>query len=164
MKFSTDKKYRFRILEAVEAVNDLQKLRLLEKLDDRFGKSLKGKTVAIWGLSFKPRTDDMREAPSIPIIEGILARGGRVRAFDPVARNVARDIFGSRITYAKNAYDAAKGADVLLLVTEWNEFREPDFGRIKKLMKQPVILDGRNQYDPKQIRSLGFTYSSIGRP
>jgi len=164
VKFSTDRKYRFRILEAVEAVNDAQKERLLEKLDARFGKSLKGKTVAVWGLSFKPRTDDMREAPAIPIINGILARGGKVRAFDPVAREVARGIFGSRITYARNSYDAVKGADVLLLVTEWNEFREPDFAKIKRLMKQPVILDGRNQFDPRQIRALGFTYSSIGRP
>jgi UDPglucose 6-dehydrogenase len=164
VKFSADKKYRFRILEAVEAVNEGQKQRLLEKLDAEFGRSLKGRTIAVWGLAFKPRTDDMREAPAIPIISGILARAGRVRAFDPAALEVARGLFGSRITYARSAYDAVKGADALLLVTEWNEFREPDFNKVKRLMKRPLILDGRNLYDPRQIRALGFTYASIGRP
>jgi UDPglucose 6-dehydrogenase len=164
VKFASDKKYRFRILEAVEAVNEKQKQRLLGRLDGHFGKSLKGKTIGIWGLAFKPRTDDMREAPAIPIIEGILARGGKVRAFDPAARGVARRIFKSRITYATSAYDAVKGVDALLLVTEWNEFREPDFTRVRRVMKDPVIFDGRNLYDPKQLRALGFTYSSIGRP
>jgi UDPglucose 6-dehydrogenase len=164
IKFATDKRYRFRILEAVETVNESQKLRLLERLDGHFGKSLKGKTIALWGLAFKPRTDDMREAPSIAIIKGILARGGKVRAFDPVARTVAKKLFGSKITYARNAYDAAKGADALLLVTEWNEFREPDFARVRRVMRSPVLIDGRNLYDPAQIRSLGFTYASIGRP
>ncbi len=164
IKFSADKKYRFRMLEAVEAVNDAQKQRLLERLQKRFGKSLKGRTIAVWGMAFKPRTDDMREAPSIPIINGILARGGKVRAFDPAARTVARGIFGSRVTYARNAYDAVKGADALLLVTEWNEFREPDFVKVRRLMKQPIIFDGRNLYDPAQLRGLGFTYNSIGRP
>jgi len=164
VKFSADKKYRFRILEAVESVNELQKLRLLTQLDKQIGKSLKGKTIAVWGLAFKPRTDDMREAPAVPIIEGLLARKAKVRAFDPEAKTVARDIFGKRIHYARNAYDALKDADALLVVTEWNEFREPDFTRMKRLMKQPVIFDGRNIFDPKQIRGLGFTYTSIGRP
>jgi UDPglucose 6-dehydrogenase len=164
VKFASDKKYRFRILEAVEAVNEKQKQRLLGRLDAHFGKSLKGKTIGIWGLAFKPRTDDMREAPAIPIIEGILARGGKVRAFDPAARGVARRIFKSRITYATSAYDAVKGVDALLLVTEWNEFREPDFTRVRRMMKEPVMFDGRNLYDPRQLRALGFTYSSIGRP
>jgi UDPglucose 6-dehydrogenase len=163
VKFARDKKYRFRILEAVEAVNEKQKQRLLERLDAQFGRSLKGRTIALWGLAFKPRTDDMREAPAIPIIRGILARGGRVRAFDPAAKAVARRIFGAKITYARSAYDAVKGADALLLVTEWNEFREPDFAKVKRLMKQPVILDGRNIYSPRQIRGLGFKYASIGR-
>jgi UDPglucose 6-dehydrogenase len=164
INFAADKKYRFRILEAVEAVNNAQKQRLLDRLDKHFGKSLKGKTIAMWGLAFKPRTDDMREAPAIPVIKGILARGGKVRAFDPAARGVARQIFGSKITYATSSYDAVKGADALLLVTEWNEFREPDFARVRRAMKDPVIFDGRNLYDPKQLRALGFTYSSIGRP
>jgi UDPglucose 6-dehydrogenase len=163
VKFASDKKYRFRVLEAVEQVNELQKLRLLDRLDKQFGKSLKGKTIAMWGLAFKPRTDDMREAPAIPIVKGILARGGRVRAFDPAAKGVAKKIFGSKITYATSAYDAVKGADALLVVTEWNEFREPDFAKVKKLMKQPVLFDGRNIYNPSQIRDAGFTYASIGR-
>ena len=163
VRFAADKKYRFRVLEAVEQVNDLQKLRLLERLDKHFGKSLRGKTIAMWGLAFKPRTDDMREAPAIPIIKGILERGGKVRAFDPAAKDVAKRIFGSKVTYSTSAYDAVKGADALLVVTEWNEFREPDFARVKRLMKQPVLFDGRNIYNPRQIRDAGFTYTSIGR-
>ena len=164
VKFSADKKYRFRILEAVESVNEHQKLTLLAKVDAHFGKSLKGRTMAVWGLAFKPRTDDMREAPAIPIVNGLLKRGAKVRAFDPEAKATARHVFGKRIQYANHAYDALARADALLVVTEWNEFREPDFAKIKRLMKQPVIFDGRNIYDPQQIRALGFTYSSIGRP
>jgi UDPglucose 6-dehydrogenase len=166
IKFSADKKYRFRILEAVEAVNSLQKRTALDKLDRHFGgpKGLRRKTIAVWGLAFKPKTDDMREAPSIDIIKGLLARGARVHAFDPKARDTARRIFKSRIRYAAHAYQALRGADALVLVTEWNEFREPDFDRMKKLMKQPVIVDGRNIYTPRQIRAAGFTYYSIGRP
>jgi UDPglucose 6-dehydrogenase len=164
IKFSSDKKYKFRILQSVEAVNEAQKLRLLTRVDKHFGKKLKGRTFAVWGLAFKPRTDDMREAPAVPIIQGLLERGAKVRAFDPEAAHVAKRIFKSRITYARSSYDALKGADALLVVTEWNEFREPDFGRMKKLLKAPVIFDGRNIYDPAQIRALGFTYSSIGRP
>jgi UDPglucose 6-dehydrogenase len=164
VKFAADKKYRFRILEAVEAVNESQKERLLLKLDAHFGRSLKGRTIAVWGLAFKPRTDDMREAPAIPIIEGLLARGASVRAFDPEARKTAQKIFGRRIHYARHPYDALVRADTLLVVTEWNEFREPDFAKMKRLMKQPLIFDGRNIFDPKQLRALGFTYKSIGRP
>ena len=164
VKFSADKKYRFRILEAVEAVNASQKKVLLAKLDKHFGKSLKGKTIAVWGLAFKPRTDDMREAPAISIITGLIERGAKVRAFDPEAQRVAKSIFGSKIHYSKSAYDAVKDADALLVITEWNEFREPDFDRVKRLMKQPVIFDGRNIYTPAQIRGFGFTYHSIGRP
>jgi UDPglucose 6-dehydrogenase len=164
VKFASDRKYRFRVLEAVEDVNERQKLVLLAKLDAHFKKAIKGKTVAVWGLAFKPRTDDMREAPAIPIIEGLLKRGARVRVFDPEATAMAQRIFKSRIHYARHAYDTLKDADALLVVTEWNEFREPDFVKMKKLMKQPVIFDGRNIYNPQQIRSFGFTYRSIGRP
>jgi UDPglucose 6-dehydrogenase len=163
IKSASDKRYKFRILEAVEAVNERQKLRLLEKIDAHFGKSLKGRTMAVWGLSFKPRTDDMREAPAIPIIEGLLARGAKVKAFDPEAKDIAKRIFKSRIQYAKLAYQALTGADALLLVTEWNEFREPDFRKMIRLMKTPVLFDGRNIYDPSQMREHGFTYYSIGR-
>jgi len=166
VKFAAAKKYKFRVLEAVEAVNANQKLRLLSMLDQHFGKgdkSLAGKTIAVWGLSFKPATDDMREAPAIPIISGLLERGAKVRAYDPEARDVARGIFGSKITYAPHSYDALDGADALLVVTEWNEFREPDFARMKKAMKTPLIFDGRNIYQPATVRGQGFTYRSIGR-
>jgi UDPglucose 6-dehydrogenase len=166
VKFSADKKYKFRVLEAVEQVNKTQKQRLLVKLDAKYGKgpkSLAGKTIAVWGLAFKPRTDDMREAPAIPIIEGLIARGAKVQAYDPEAMDVARKLFGKKVTFAPNAYRALVGADALLIVTEWNEFREPDFVKMKKTMKQPVIFDGRNLYQPAHVRGLGFTYSSIGR-
>jgi UDPglucose 6-dehydrogenase len=164
VKFAAERKYRFRILEAVETVNDAQKRRMLDHVDRHLGKSLRGRTVAVWGLAFKPRTDDMREAPAVPIIQGLLARGAKVRAFDPEARASAERIFKRRIGYAKNAYDALVDADGLLVVTEWNEFREPDFDRMKKLMKRPIVLDGRNIFDPQKMRGLGFTYASIGRP
>ena len=163
-KFSADKKYKFQILNAVEAVNKTQKTRLLGKLDKIMGKSLKKKTVAVWGLAFKPRTDDMREAPAVPIIKGLLERGAKVQAYDPEAMPVAKGLFGSKISFTKTAYAALKGADVLLIVTEWNEFREPDFEKMKKLMKNHLILDGRNIYQPGVVRAAGFTYGSIGRP
>jgi UDPglucose 6-dehydrogenase len=164
VKFAAARQYRFRILEAVEAVNESQKRRLLDHVDRHVGRSLKGRTVAVWGLAFKPRTDDMREAPAVAIIEGLLKRGAKVRAFDPEARASAERIFRRRIGYARSAYDALTGADALLVVTEWNEFREPDFGRMKRLMRRPIVLDGRNLYDPQKMRGLGFTYASIGRP
>jgi UDPglucose 6-dehydrogenase len=164
VKFAAARKYRFRILEAVEAVNESQKRRLLDHVDRHVGRSLKGRTVAVWGLAFKPRTDDMREAPAVAIIEGLLKRGAKVRAFDPEARASAERIFRRRVGYARSAYDALTDADALLVVTEWNEFREPDFGRMKRLMRRPIVLDGRNLYDPQKMRGLGFTYASIGRP
>lgn len=119
--------------------------------------------MGIWGLAFKPRTDDMREAPAIPIIERLLAGGAVVKAHDPAAAPVARGIFGSRITFCDKSYDALNGADALAVVTEWNEFREPDFTKMRSLMKAPVVFDGRNIYSPEQMRALGFTYFSIGR-
>jgi len=164
IRFSSDRKYRFKILEAVEAVNEGQKTRLVDKVTRHFGRKLKGLQVAVWGLSFKPRTDDMREAPAVPTIEALLKLGARVTAFDPEAKDVARRIFGRRVAFARSAYEAVKGADALLLVTEWNEFREPDFHRVKRLMRKPVIFDGRNIYNAEQLREIGFTYSSIGRP
>ncbi|HSL23363.1 MAG TPA: UDP-glucose/GDP-mannose dehydrogenase family protein [Vicinamibacterales bacterium] len=164
--FSGARQYPFQILRAVEVVNETQKTRLLARMEKHFGGagSLKGQRIALWGLAFKPRTDDMREAPSIPLVKGLLARGAKVQAFDPEAMETARGIFGSKIEYAKNSYEALKGADALVVVTEWNEFREPDFGRMKKLMRQPAIFDGRNIYTPEVIRAQGFTYYSIGRP
>ena len=162
LRFAAAKDYQFQILHAVEGVNDRQKLRLLVKLENHFG-SLKSKRIAVWGLAFKPRTDDMREAPSIPLINGLLGAGATVQAYDPEAMKVARGIFGSRITYADNAYAALTGADALAIVTEWNEFREPDFTRMRKLMRAAVIFDGRNLYSPEQIRGHGFSYFSMGR-
>ena len=154
--------YRFRILEAVEAVNTSQKRRLFEKMEAVLG-SLDGKQIAIWGLAFKPRTDDMREAPSITMIEALLEAGAKVVAYDPQAQRPARAIFGSRLTLAGHSYEALKGADALGILTEWNEFREPDFSRMRSLMRTPVIFDGRNLFDLAQMRAHGFTYYSIGR-
>jgi UDPglucose 6-dehydrogenase len=162
-RFSSDKKYDFKILKAVDAVNEFQKRVLVRKIEAHFGNALKGKTVAVWGLAFKPKTDDMREAPSIPIVDALLAKGVKVQAYDPEAMKVARGIFGNKITYAAKNYDALKGADALAVITEWQEFREPDFARMKKLMREPVIFDGRNIYQPADMKSLGFTYFSIGR-
>ena len=154
--------YRFRVLEAVEAVNSSQKRRLFEKMQAVLG-PLDGKQIAIWGLAFKPRTDDMRAAPSITMIEALLEAGAKVVAYDPQAQRSARAIFGSRITLAGRSYDALKGADALGILTEWNEFREPDFSRMRSLMRVPVIFDGRNLFDLVQMRAHGFTYYSIGR-
>jgi len=162
LRSSADKGYDFKILRAVEAVNDHQKLRLVEKMEAHFT-TLKGRTIALWGLAFKPRTDDMREAPAIPIIERLLAAGAGVRAYDPEAAPTARRIFGDRIALCEKSYDALAGADALAIVTEWNEFREPDFGKMRAQLKSPVVFDGRNIYSPEQMRALGFTYFSIGR-
>jgi len=162
IRFAADNKYDFDILKAVEAVNQRQKGILVGKMEKHFG-SLKGKTIGVWGLAFKPRTDDMREAPAIPMIEKLLAAGARVQAYDPEAMKIAKGIFGSRVQLCERSYDALKGADALALITEWSEFREPDFPRMRKLMRQPVIFDGRNIYSPEQMRAHGFTYLSIGR-
>jgi UDPglucose 6-dehydrogenase len=163
LRFAASNDYDFQILRAVEAVNERQKLRLLTKMEAHFG-SLKGKRIAVWGLAFKPRTDDMREAPAVPLIHGLLEVGAHVQAYDPEAMKVARGIFGSRITYADTSYGALTGADALALVTEWSEFREPDYVRMRKLMRTPVVFDGRNIYKPETFRSQGFTYHSMGRP
>ncbi len=162
LKFSAQEGYDFTILKAVEAVNEAQKKRFVTKMATKLG-SVKGKTIAIWGLSFKPKTDDMREAPAIVIIERLLQLGATVRAYDPEAMPIAKKLFGRRVTLTPKSYDALKGADALAVVTEWNEFREPDFARMRKLMKSPVVFDGRNIYEPAQMRALGFTYFSIGR-
>ncbi len=162
MKSSSDRGYDFKILKAVEAVNQSQKERLVTKMEAHF-KDLAGRTIALWGLAFKPRTDDMREAPAIPIIEKLLARGASVRAYDPAAAPVARRLFDGRIALCEKSYDALNGADALAIVTEWNEFREPDFEKMRTLLKAPVVFDGRNIYSPGQMQQLGFTYFSIGR-
>jgi UDPglucose 6-dehydrogenase len=163
VRFAEDKDYDFRILRAVESVNESQKSRLVMKMEAQFG-SLKGKRIALWGLAFKPKTDDMREAPAVPLIQGLLAAGATVHAYDPEAMKVARGIFGSKIQYADSSYAALTGADALAIITEWNEFREPDYGRMRKLMRSPIVFDGRNIYNPENLRALGFTYISMGRP
>jgi UDPglucose 6-dehydrogenase len=162
LRSAQDRGYDFQILHAVESVNQAQKQRLVAKMERHFT-SLAGKTIALWGLAFKPRTDDMREAPAIPIIERLIERGATVRAYDPAAAPVAKRIFGDRIALCERSYDALSGADALAIVTEWNEFREPDFDKIRSLLKSPVVFDGRNIYSPEHMRALGFTYFSIGR-
>jgi UDPglucose 6-dehydrogenase len=162
MRFASDHEYDFKILRAVQDVNVRQKTRLLTKLKAHLG-TLKGRTIAVWGLAFKPKTDDMREAPAVPLIEGLIAAGATVQAYDPEAMNVAQGLFGKRITYAASNYDALKGADALAIVTEWNEFRRPDFARMRTLMRSPLIVDGRNLFTPEQMKQNGFTYHSIGR-
>jgi UDPglucose 6-dehydrogenase len=163
-----------KVLKSVEAVNEHQKKLLSSMIINHFSgsgakkgrrsnKPLAGKTIAIWGLSFKPRTDDMREAPSVVIINGLLRAGAAVQVHDPVATEEARKIFKNRIRYMDNDYETLRGADALAVVTEWSEFRTPDFKKIKKLLKSPVIFDGRNIYNQTEIRKMGFTYYGIGR-
>jgi UDPglucose 6-dehydrogenase len=151
------------LLEQVDHINLRQRDIYLEKLNTYFNGDLSGKTFAVWGLSFKPRTDDMREAPSKAVIEALLEQGALIRAFDPKAQQTARRLFGDRVYYAQTAYDAADGADAVLLVTEWNEFRRPDFDRLKGLLKNPVIFDGRNQYDAARMAQRGFYYVPMGK-
>ncbi len=151
------------LLKAVERVNERQKTVLFEKVKSHFKAKLSGLTFAVWGLAFKPRTDDMRDAPSITVIEALLKAGAEVHAFDPEATGEAKKIFGDRIRYAARNYDVLAGAAALLILTEWNEFRRTDFKRVKELLKNPVIFDGRNIYDPADLRKLGFKYYSIGR-
>ena len=155
--------YEMRVLQAVEEVNERQKSVLFQKLSSHFGGDLKGKTVALWGLAFKAETDDMREATSLVIIRQLLDAGCEVRVFDPVAMNECRRRLGDAVTYAKDMYDAALGADALLLLTEWKQFRLPSWEVVRRTMNQPVVFDGRNIYDPEELRAGGFHYSSIGR-
>ena len=163
-----------RVLKSVEAVNEQQKRVLSELILSHFAskksarnarssKPLSGRTVAVWGLSFKPRTDDMREAPSVVIIQNLLRAGAEIRAHDPVAMHEARKIFKKRVTLMEDGYEALRGADALAVVTEWNEFRTPDFQKMKKIMKNPVIFDGRNIYNQEELKKMGFTYYGIGR-
>jgi len=152
------------ILQAVEAANERQKRVLFEKLARRLGDGLRDATVAVWGLAFKAETDDVRESPALVLVEQLLAAGARVRVHDPAALASARRSLGDRVTYAKHAYDAVEGAAALAIVTEWLEYRNPDFERIKRALTRPLIVDGRNLYDPQRMARLGFIYESIGRP
>jgi UDPglucose 6-dehydrogenase len=151
------------VLEAVEAANERQKRRLYEMLREAIGHGMAGCHVAVWGLAFKPNTDDMREAPALTLIEQLLNDGATVAAHDPAAMHEARRRLGSSITFAESNYDALEGADALVVVTDWNAYRHPDFERIRAALKRPIVIDGRNLYDPAKMHSLGFTYRSIGR-
>lgn len=155
--------YKLEILDAVVAVNERQKKKLGEKILGHFKNDLKGKHIAVWGLAFKPGTDDIREAPALVLIEQLLSAGATVSGTDPVAMDAVRKQLGDRITYEPNNYDCAKGADALALVTEWREFRRPDFERLKGLLKQPVIFDGRNIWSPTEMRAAGYKYYGMGR-
>jgi UDPglucose 6-dehydrogenase len=156
------------LLHAVELVNEHQKEALVGKLRVHFGDDLSGRTFALWGLAFKPNTDDMREAPSRVIIDALLALGASVRAYDPVADTHARRLYegkphAQRVLLCKDPYDAAQDADALLIATEWKEFRSPDYERLRELLRAPLIFDGRNLYDPALMQRLGFRYFAIGR-
>jgi UDPglucose 6-dehydrogenase len=152
------------IIEAAEVANQRQKKHLVKRIADHFGKDLSKLTFALWGIAFKPNTDDIREAPALALIEELTARGARVRAYDPVAMPHARQaVKNAGVEFCKDAYDAAAGASAVLLVTEWNEFRQIDFAKVKSLLKSPVLFDGRNIYDPEALRKQGFKYFGIGR-
>jgi len=157
-----DLKLEMKVVEAVDRVNETQKGMLVPRIEAHLG-GLKGKVIALWGLAFKPRTDDMREAPALTLVDSLLRGGATVRAYDPKAMAYARRLIGERITFCQRSYDAVTGADALVLVTEWNEFREPDFERIRSLMRHPAIFDGRNIYNPETLKQLGFHYEGIGR-
>jgi UDPglucose 6-dehydrogenase len=152
------------ILDAVERVNEAQKRCLVGLVHRRFGASLTNRIFGIWGLSFKPDTDDMREAPAIQVVQGLLDAGARVRVHDPEAMTAARGVFDSRVEFCEHNYDVLPDADALVIVTEWKQYRVPDFPRMKQLMRHPVIFDGRNLFDAAHMRQLGFEYASIGRP
>jgi UDPglucose 6-dehydrogenase len=164
IRSAANHKLDFSILRAVDQVNDEQKRILVARIQEHYGADLKERTFAVWGLSFKPRTDDMREAPSLVVIEELLGAGARIRAHDPEALAAARNIFGDRVSYYESNYEALRDADALVILTEWNQFRHPNFQRIKTALKAPVIFDGRNLYDPALMRALEFRYYSIGRP
>ncbi|QRO02145.1 UDP-glucose/GDP-mannose dehydrogenase family protein [Archangium violaceum] len=156
--------HELEVVRAVESVNKRQKRLLFEKLRRHLDGALEGRTVAVWGLAFKPQTDDIRESPALVLIHELLEAGARVRAHDPEAMDNVRALLGDRITYCEDMYQAAEGADALALVTEWREYRQPDFARVKRLMRTPTLLDGRNIWESRELRALGFWYTGIGRP
>jgi UDPglucose 6-dehydrogenase len=162
-KSANEVNYDFKILEAVMEVNENQKLHLLPKIKAYFNNDLKGKMIALWGLAFKPNTDDIREAPALYIIEELLKAGASVNAYDPEAMNNVKDLLGDTITFSERQYDALVGADILVIATEWSEFRTPDFEKMISLLKNKVIFDGRNLFDLKQMEDMGFYYVSVGR-
>src|SRR3989338_3808170 len=168
VRIAYEHKYDMKVIKSVEEANNRQKGVIVDKILKHFKSTassnlLAGKIIGVWGLSFKPRTDDMREAPSITIINRLLHAGANIRAHDPEAMDEAKKVFGSKIEYIQDNYEVVKGADALVIITEWNEFRRPNFEKMKKLMRSPVIFDGRNIFDPEEMRSIGFTYYGIGR-
>ena len=163
MKTAKDNNCTCRLIEAADEINKEQRVIFITKILQRFGMNLAGITFGVWGLTFKPKTNDMRMAPSITIINALLGFGARIKVYDPKGFEQAKNVFGDRVIYANNSYDALKDADCMLLLTEWNEFRRPDFDRIKGLMKSPVIFDGRNQYDAERLKQRGFEYHCIGK-
>jgi UDPglucose 6-dehydrogenase len=150
-------------MEAVDEVNEAQKRVLVEKIRRFYGAELKDKTIAVWGLAFKPRTDDIREAPALTLIDALLADGAALRVHDPEALANVRALYGDKLVYCDRPYGALEGADGLAVVTEWQEFRNPDFTVMRRLLRQPVLFDGRNLYEPKAMKAHGFTYHGIGR-
>jgi UDPglucose 6-dehydrogenase len=152
-----------RILEAVDTVNTLQKSVIPNKIESFFGGDLHGKTIAVWGLAFKPRTDDIREAPALVLIDRMLAGGAKVQVHDPEALANVRKRYGNKLSYFEQPYGALEGADALAIMTEWKQFLQPDFSVMKSLMRAPVVFDGRNLYNPAHMRAAGFQYQSIGR-
>jgi UDPglucose 6-dehydrogenase len=163
VKSSADADYTFKILEAVMEVNEKQKLHLIPKLKAYFNNELRGKKIALWGLAFKPNTDDIREAPALYLIDALLAAGATVAAFDPEAMRNVQQVVGEKITYVESQYEALQDADALLIATEWSEFRTPNFDKISSLLKNKAIFDGRNLFDLNQMKDLGYHYVSIGR-
>jgi len=163
VRSASDAKYDFRILEAVMEVNEKQKVYLIPRIKKYFNNNVTGKKIALWGLAFKPNTDDIREAPALYLIEELLKAGATVTAFDPEAMKNVRDVVGDKITFTENQYDALNNCDALIIATEWSEFRTPDFDKMTERMKSKVIFDGRNVFDLSQMKDLGFYYESIGR-
>ena len=163
LRTGKDYAYPLRLLEAVEAINDDQKKIIFDKINRHYDNNLKGKTIAVWGLAFKPNTDDIREAPALLLIESLLAAGAKVQVYDPEAMKEARKLLGDRVAWAEDVYDCVKNADAVALVTEWNAFRLPNWVQIKNLMAAPVVFDGRNIYDDVQLTKAGFTYYGIGQ-
>jgi UDPglucose 6-dehydrogenase len=161
-QIARDQGLKFRIIEAVLEVNEVTQKRMITKIEDALG-DVAGKTLAVLGLSFKPNTDDIRESPALPIVQGLLDRGATVRAFDPEAMAACKPLFPT-LVYCDNAYETAEGADALVIITEWNQFRKLELDRLHQLLRQPLVVDLRNLYDPEKMAAAGFHYVSIGRP
>ena len=163
IKTASENDCEMRIIKAADDINKKQRQLFINKIIKKFGKNLTGKTFGIWGLSFKPKTNDMREAPSVTVINALLDMGAKVKAYDPKAMDTAKFYFGDKITYTKTSYEALDGSDAMILLTEWNEFRRPDMEKIKNLLKEPIIFDGRNQYNAQHLEEMGFCYIQIGK-